>query len=215
MQRIAVVTPWSSPFVYRGFAENLALDWGADLILIIGADQVHPEDMIERLIARWHETGGQVVSALVPFRGHVSWQDMAPFQPMGWRLECEGVRECRGMTQDPDMFVPVNPADGEMQRVDVIGSGVLMFHRDHLLALKPPWFFYRVDAETMQRVADMDTRFVWRLRTEAGAEVWVDTTIEVKHLHIFEIDDSFPERFADWADGPGDPAICRKQERAA
>jgi len=72
MYRLAVVTPWSSPFVFKKFAENAAnmmasfrrsgwqahffmgngvdpaarhvdmiqqaLDWGADLICIIGAD---------------------------------------------------------------------------------------------------------------------------------------------------------------------------------
>ena len=111
---------------------------------------------------------------------------------MGWRIVngSKNVREFRGYDKDPDMFKPIDPSEGELQRVDVIGSGVLMFHRDDILALKPPWFYYKVDPVTMQRVADMDTRFVWRLRSEAGARVWVDTTIDVKHLHTFEIDDS-------------------------
>ena len=92
----------------------------------------------------------------------------------------------------------MNPADGDVQRVDVIGSGVLLFHRDHLEALRKPWWYYKVDPNTMQRVADMDTRMVWRLRAEAGAQVWVDTTIKVTHLHTFEIDESFQHRFDDW-----------------
>lgn len=190
-----------------------AIDWAADLICIIGADQVHPVDMLDRLITRHEETGGHAVSALVPFRGYVSWQKMAPFQPMGWRLECEGVRECRGMAQDPDMFVPINPADGDMQRVDVIGSGVLLFRREHIEALKKPWFYYRVDAETMQRVADMDTKFVWRLKTEGGADVWVDTTIKVKHLHIFEIDDTFTGRFSDWVEAGKGDETCKHRDQ--
>jgi hypothetical protein len=45
---------------------------------------------------------------------------------------------------------------------------------------------------------------------EAFASCWVDTTIQVKHLHIFSIDESFPARFADWATpGQGDTTICR------
>ena len=37
----------------------------------------------------------------------------------------------------------------------------------------------------------------------------MDTTIKVKHSHIFEIDDSFSDRFADWSkDGSGDPLVC-------
>ena len=66
----------------------------------------------------------------------------------------------------------------------------------------------------MQRVADMDTRMVWRLAFEVGAQVWVDTTIKVRHLHTFEIDDTFQDRFADWAE-PGatdDETVKRRSD---
>lgn len=190
-----------------------ALDAGADLICIIGADQIHPSDMLVKLYQRFVETDG-VITALVPFRGYVGWQDMKPFQPLGWRLECEGMREFRGQDLDGDMMKTIDPEAGELQKISVIGSGVLMFHRDHLLSLKKPWFYDRADPETMHRVADMDSKFVWRLQSEAGARVWVDTTIKVRHLHAFEIDESYQERFADWAeDGKGDPSICRYRAR--
>jgi hypothetical protein len=176
-----------------------ALDWEADLICIVGADQIHPLGMLDRLIDRYYETGGGVITALVPFRGYVGWQMMKPFQPMGWRLvnKAPTVREFNGMDQDGDMFVPIDPADGDLQRVDVIGSGVLMFDSATIEALAKPWFYYTTDLD-QRRVADMDSKFVWRLREEVQAQVWVDTTIQVKHLHTFEIDDSFSERFADW-----------------
>ena len=236
--KIAVVTPWSSPFMWRKTAMNIAnmiasfhrdgwqarffmgegvdpaarhcdmilqaLNWGADLICIVGADQIHPEDMLDRLIDRYYETNGGVISALVPFRGYVSWQKMKPFQPMGWRIVSNGhgmLREFRDMEQDPDMFQPINPADGDLQRVDVIGSGVLMFDRDTILALKKPWFYYKTD-EDMRRIADMDSKFVWRLRSEVQVQVWVDTTIKVRHLHAFEIDETWQDRFMDWTE-PG------------
>lgn len=231
--KLALVTPWASPFIWTKFTQNVAdmltafhrqrpswdvrffmgrgvdpaarhmdmclqaLDWGADLICIVGADQIHPPDMLDRLVGRWLAYDG-VWSALVPFRGYVSWQHMRPFQPMGWRLVCDGVKEIGSLQDHPEQWEPVNPDDGDIQRVDVIGSGVLLFHRDHLLALQRPWWYYKVDPMTMQRVADMDTKMVWRLRSEAGAAVWVDTTIKVKHLHTFEIDDTFQHRFDDW-----------------
>jgi len=103
------------------------------------------------------------------------------------------------MTEDGDMFEPIDPKAGDLQRVDVIGSGVLLFDRDTIEALEPPWFYYKVDPVTMQRIADMDTKFVWRLRSEVQADVWVDTTIKVRHLHAFEIDETWEDRFADWA----------------
>ena len=247
--RLAVVTPWASPFIWTKFSTNLArmlakfrrpnwecdffaghgcdpaarhnnmclqaLQWDADLICIIGADQVHPLDMLDRLIDRYRQTDGGVISALVPFRGYVPWQHMKPFQPMGWRIRngssTELVKEFTGMDTTPEMFVPINPADGDLQRVDVIGSGVLLFDRETIEALKKPWFHYQRDPETQQRIADMDTKMVWRLRSEVQVDVWVDTTIKVTHIHDMEIDDTFSQRFADWADG-GDETICKTEE---
>ena len=195
-----------------------ALDWGADLILIIGSDQVHPEDMLVRLVNRHDREGFEVVSALVPARGYVGWQDMKPFQPMAWRFQRTTasdprviqLREYRSMALDGDMMEVIDPAAGDVQQVNFIGSGVLMFERDHLLSLEKPWFMETIDRDTYNRTANMDCTFVWRLQQEAHAKVWVDTTIKVKHLHAFEIDDSYQDRFDDWMrPGGGDPAICR------
>lgn len=241
--KIAVGYPWSSPFTFTGFTDNLAnlerpegcevrifrgqgwcparrhahiceqaLAWGADLITIIGADQVHPEDLLIRLLQRFRE-GCEVITALVPVRGYVGWQDMKPFQPMAWRFKTSDrpvLRAYRGQQLDGDMLEVIDPKDGDVQRVNFIGSGVLMFHRDHLLALSKPWFSEMVDHATQQRISNMDCRFVWRLQTEAHAKVWVDTTIKVKHLHVFPIDATYQDRFADWTKpDSGDPAICR------
>ena len=176
-----------------------ALDWGADLICIVGADQIHPVDMLGRLVDRYYETNGGVISALVPFRGYVSWQQMRPFQPMGWRFKGEGgLIEVKGLSETPQFWHAIDPAEGDLQRVDVIGSGVLLFDRETIEALRKPWWYMKVDPETQQRVADTDTWMVWRLRSEVGAQVWVDTTIKVRHLHTFEIDDTFQHRFNDW-----------------
>jgi len=243
--KLGVFYPWSSPFTFTGFTENMlnlvrpdgvdvrffrgegwcparrhndgcekALDWGADLILCLGTDQVYPEDLLPRLIQRYQETGG-VITALVPFRGHIDWQDMKPFQKLAWRVETKFTQQPDGRIVQAAHNTPMllNPVDGDLQRVHLIGSGVLMFHRDHILSMKKPWFYERVDQETMHRVADMDSHFVWRLQQEAGATVWADMTIDVKHLHVFAIDDTFSDRFADWAQAnKGDPNICRRRD---
>jgi hypothetical protein len=258
--KLAVTTPWTSPFMWTGYVDAMlnlerpaevrnpltlgraepletrffrgsgwspakrhlngveqALAWGADLICIVGADQVHPPDMLRRLVARW-EQGCEVISALVPARAFIGWQDMRPFQPMAWRLK-------RGASVDIDtlnlartttnQIEVIDPAAGELQQVNFIGSGVLMFHRDHLAAMARPWFSELFDPVTYDRTASMDTRFVWRLQEEAGATVWVDTTIKVRHLHAFEIDESFQDRFNDWRQpGVGDPQLCRFRDEA-
>lgn len=244
--KLAVGYPWASPFIYSAAAENMvnlerpgetrffrgmgwcsakrhldicekAIAWGADLICIIGSDQIHPEDMLPRLVARF-EQGYEVIGALVPARGYFEHQDMKPFQPMAWRFkksnQIEPIREFRGLARDPDMIEIVHRADGDVQSVNFMGSGVIMFHRDHLLALRKPWFYETVDQETQTRIACMDTKFCWRLQSEAHAKVWVDTTIMVKHLHVFEIDDTYQERFADWGQAGGDPDICDYRKTA-
>ena len=191
-----------------------ALEWEADLICIIGADQVHPEDMLVRLIKRLEE-GYEIVACLVPARAYLNWQPMKPFQPMAWRFKTNDelgdteYRQYRNMKLDGDLVHVIKREDGEMVRANFCGSGVLLFHRDHLLALKKPWFYETVEAETQIRTANMDCTFVWRLQEEGGADVWIDTTIPIKHLHVFEIDDTFQERFKDWMNpGIGDSAIC-------
>lgn len=189
-----------------------ALEWGADLILILGADQVYQPDLLRRLIARF-EQGCEVVAALVPARAFIAWQDMRPFQRMAWRLKRSGsisVGQFNDLAAIRNEVEVIDPAAGELQEVDFIGSGVLMFQADHLRAMAQPWFSESYDPITMERTASMDTRFVWRLRNEAGARVWVDTTIKVGHLHAFTIDETFSGRFADWTQpGVGDPQLCR------
>lgn len=108
------------------------------------------------------------------------------------------------------MIEVLDPAAGEMQDCDFIGSGVLMFPTDVLLSLKQPWFFETVDPSNMQRLANMDCTFVWRLKAEVHCQVYVDTTIKVKHAHVFNVDETYQHRFEDWkANGVGDPNICR------
>ena len=195
-----------------------ALEWGADLICIIGADQVHPPDMLCKLAKRWDE-GCEVTAALVPVRGYVNWQEMKPFQPMAWRFKTSDemgttrYRDYNSMGTDADMIHVVERSDGDLVKANFIGSGVIMFHRDHLLALKKPWFSETVDPETLERVANMDCIFAWRLQEEAYATLWIDTTIQVTHLHTFEIDDTYSERFSDWTrPGRGDQEICNFKE---
>jgi len=186
-----------------------ALDWGADLVCIFGADQIAPPDLLERLYARFLE-GKQVVCALVPSRGFFGHNvGTKPFQPLAWKWKSLPVdesgnpvwRDYRGQEQDGDM-IEVIKADGEVHQVHMIGSGCLMFHRDHILSLARPWFTEAVDPKTYRRFANMDTRFAWRLIVEAAATIWCDTSIKILHLTDMAIDETFQDRFDDWME-PG------------
>lgn len=183
-----------------------ALEWGADLLLIFGADQIAPPDLLERLYA--HALQGRLpICAMVPSRGYFARNnDSKPFQPLAWRWTSapivDGkvkVRVYRGQQEDPDMIELVK-VDGTTQPVHFIGSGCVMFHRDHLLSMKRPWFQEAIDPATYKRYANMDTRFIWRMQEEAGCMSWVDTSIKIQHLTDMAIDDSFQNRFDDWMD---------------
>jgi len=234
--KLAVCWVWTSPFVWSEFAESIlklrhpagyevnffrgrgwspacrhnhaceqAVAWGADHILILGADQVYEPDMLERLVAR-REAGHEVVAALVPARCYIDDMKMKPFARMAWRIKSSD----KPISWDRAQIAAIDPEAGDMQRIDFIGSGVIMFDREHLLALRKPWFFETVNEQTQQRTACMDTKFCFRLRSEAYAQVWVDTTIKVRHLHAFQIDETFSDRFEDWATpGVGSSDICR------
>ena len=228
VDKLAIGYPWVSQFMWTLFSENAlnlqrpensrwfrgvgwcparrhiniceqAIEWGASHILIVGADQVHPEDMIPRLIKRIEEDNCDAITALVPARGNVVSMKMKPFQPMAWRWKANTKsRVYRNYDLDRDMFEVIDPKNGDLQPVDFIGSGVLMFSVDELLMLQKPWFYEEFSPDRYMRKASMDTRFVGRLKMEASARVWVDCTIQVRHINPFVIDRTYQDRFEDW-----------------
>lgn len=193
---------WCSARRHNQLLER-AIQKKADLICILGADQLHPADTIERLTKRIEE-GCDVITAMVPVRNMVPGQTMKAFQPLAWRAKPP--EPGRIYSQPPkrdDHFEVVSPEDGDLQEIDIIGTGVMMFKRALLDKLKKPWLDEKVankDGFTCSN--DTDSRFVLRFRRELKIKVWVDTTIKIKHLHIFEIDDTFQERFSDDKDSP-------------
>ena len=206
-----------SPALRHLHGVEQAYNWGADYIVIVGSDQLYEPDLLCRLVARMG-AGFEAVACMLPTRGFLAWNHgMKPFGKVAWRFKASTdglqakVRQYHGQAIDPDMLELIDPSDGEMQRCHFIGSGVIMFRREHLDAMRKPYFYESIDPISQQRYSSMDTRFAWRLQWEAGATLWVDTTINVKHLHLFAIDSSFSDRFADWAvpHPDADPDICR------
>ncbi len=173
-----------------------ALEWGADLIAQLDVDQIYEPDVLCRLVARFDE-GFRVIAAMVPGRCYVKASKMPPFARLAWRSTCEGTD-----------WEPVDPAAGDVQECDFPTSACTLFAADDLRQVKMPWFFNKYDTKTMKLVQGEDAVLFLRMKKDLGVKAYVDATIKVKHAHVFGIDETFSDRFADWAEGGGEPEIC-------
>ena len=168
-----------------------ALAWGATHILILGGDQVYPEqDMIRRML-KWMEVRDmqewmsrkKVINCLVPIRGHRPGQGTRPFQPIGMMIDPE-----------TDEQIPITRTGPPLVKAEIIGTGVMLFEADILNGMARPWFNDQQMPGSNSVAIMQDVAFVQRLNN-GGNQVWCDTQIVVKHLGVLEIDDSFMWRF--------------------
>jgi len=179
----------------RTHAAEQAVEWGADIIVCLDLDQVYEPDILKRLLSR-HDEGCQMVAAMVPMRGYVKSSRTAPFQRLAWKIE-EGE------------FTPIDVADGDLQRCEFPTSAAILFSAKDLKRLKQPWYFFSYKPDTWEQIHGEDSSFALRMLSELNVEAWVDTTIIVKHLHPFQIDGTFRDRFSDWSTpGVGEKALC-------
>lgn len=183
----------------RIHAAEKALEWGAELICTMDVDQVYEPDTLGRLVARIDE-GYPLVAAMVPMRGYVHSSGMLPFQRLAWRL-------------DGRQFVPVDASEGDMQPCEFPTSACMIFRAEDLRKIDQPWYWFTYDQRTWKQIHGEDAQFVVRLQHDAKIRGWVDTTIRVKHCHVFQIDETYSDRFADWSTpGIGESAICSYPE---
>lgn len=175
-----------------------AMEWGATHICFLGPDQMHPMDILVKF-TKHIENGWPAVAARVPARGWVKGLEDKPFCKIAykWKKEYEG--NVKKPQMDHDCLELIKEEDGPLQEIVVIGSGALMFSVDLLKRMKKPWFIEFIkDDGSFDRHVHMDTKFTWRLVNEAGGRILCDLTIDIIHLDVFPIDESFGERFKDW-----------------
>lgn len=174
------------------------IEWGATHICFLGADQLHPFNILEKFCYHM-ERGWPAVTALVPIRGRVVVKGIdAPFQKVAWKLKENVEKTISPNLPSTDDLEMIDPMDGKYQEVHILGSGAMLFDINLLYAMRKPWFVEAKADEDAHREAAMDTTFVWRLCTEAGGRMLADLTIDIKHLDVFPIDESYGVRFGDW-----------------
>jgi len=185
----------------RNHVVEQAMAWGADRIVFLDLDQVYETDLLKRLIARQDEleAGEEILpplAAMVPGRGYVKSSKMKPFQRLAWRMK-------------DGEFSPVDTSEGEVIQADFPTCATVILDVKTFESLRKPWFYFKYKPEDWAQVHGEDAVLFLRIKRELGVDSYVDTTIKVGHMHQFVIDETYSERFADWAlPGRGDPAIC-------
>jgi len=176
-----------------------AIKWGATHICFWGADQINPgHDMLVKF-TKHMENGWPVAAARVPVRGWIkSEKAPKPFMKLAYRWKDGLENKVQERKFDINHLELVDPKDGDLQEIVTIGSGALMFDVNVLYRLKKPWFVETVRDDDYNRIANMDTRFTWRLVTEANARILCDLTIDVVHIDILPIEEWMGDRFMDW-----------------
>ena len=175
----------------RGHNDALeqSLAWGADVLLTVGHDQVYDEDFIVRMLQRFREVGSRgMVHALVPFRGTgIENANMKPYQPPCWRVDGD-LMTWKGMHREPHRVHAVTPADGPFVRCHMLGSGAMMFSRTLIESMKKPWFWEVIEKERFNTPHNGDVEFTVRAQRETKEIMWVDTTINIRHSNVGNIE---------------------------
>ena len=172
-----------------------ALVWGADHILILGADEVYEEATILKLAKHLPEY--DMASGIVPSRGSCGPEKKA-FAGMGFKMKDNAKLYGEWPLANTSMeHWDIISEKDESQRIDAIGTGTLLMKSEIFRGLEAPFFReFILDDHTFARSPIMDTSFVLKC-TLGGAKLWLDTTIKIVHLDVFPIDWTYQDRFAD------------------
>lgn len=126
---------------------NLVSKMVGDWILICGSDHTFDPNLLDELLkATAQPPYPKIIGAVCNYRG-------APYR---WTLAKSDSSGERFYPLVP--FYNCDPAvmsSGEIQEVDVIGSGVTLYHRSVFDAVPPPWFTYESRRPSMKELEDV------------------------------------------------------------
>ena len=139
-----------------------ALESGCSHLLMMDTDQVYPENTLRQLLSNDKDVCGVAV--------HRRWK---PYDRIFLRGEVGKY-----------LNVPDEEAySGDVIEVDATGSGCLLIKMEVFDRLKYPWFEFTLNEG---KPVGEDINFCSKVR-ESGISIFVDTSIEVGHLHTISI----------------------------
>jgi hypothetical protein len=162
-----------------------ALNWGAEAVLIVGTDELHPENIIP-----WFDS--QPADILVPViyqrTGHF---DSCLYRTVEFEENGEKVNTPAGLTD-----VPENEKE-PLFEVEAAGSGGMFVRKEVFAKLPIPWFRDLFDMKDKRpfsrRVFGHDIVFCIAARS-AGFRIYADLRVRSKHMTIMAVDDAFKRR---------------------
>ena len=162
------------------------LEADADYVAFIDGDVVVPPEWLETM-AKHMESGCRVVASVVPMRGRAHEQ-YAPFGPMAWNVV-------------GSKLVPII-LNAKLQEVDYISLGAVMMEANIFRECDALWTWHEFDERNgyRPRGSTADSILMRNIR-KRGIRVYADPSLTVKHLHTFEIDHTFGDRFPEWGVG--------------
>jgi hypothetical protein len=150
----------SEQFRARNALVNAGLQASADYILMLDDDMIVPPDLAQRLIAHDKDVTGCLY-----------YQRGGAFHPVIMKArEFEDGTFKSSFISETDPII-TNPG---LHQVDIIGGGCMLFKARVFDKLLEPYFWWEHNAGT-------DIHICRRL-SDAGFEIWVDTSIELGHL---------------------------------
>lgn len=140
-------------------------------ILMLDLDQIHPFDIVEKLVGRVREDPSRLVVGGLYFRRG------EPYEPLAMKRNGDGY-----------MYAIGEWAQGCFE-VDVIGTGCLLISRQVFEIIPgPPWFFYDYSNAKEDGWPTEDIAFC-HLCAKHGIKIYVDTTVTSPHLADTVIDE--------------------------
>jgi glycosyltransferase involved in cell wall biosynthesis len=157
----------------------MALACGADYLLFLDADMVHPSDLAERLMA--------AEKPVITARYHLK---KAPFSAVAY---------VKHRTQEgAHRYGTVHFGRGVFE-IERGGAGALLIRRDVLQAIFDRqghnWFRYQRDPKPPHDFSVSEDFWFYRQAREAGFSCWVDWEIDIPHIGPMAIDASWNKPF--------------------
>ncbi len=146
-----------------------ALATGCSHLLMLDVDQVYPVDTITKLLShKLPVVHGKIVRRYPPF------DEILYEGSVGKYTTKTGYK------------------DGELLEVDACGTGAVLYDCQVFYKIKPPWYTFEphiVDGKQKGLIGE-DIGMCIKLK-KAGYKIFVDTSVKIGHLTLFNVDESF------------------------